>query len=82
MPETSLKLTDKILGELSKNYNKPYSLEELVKALFPLCDYKSRDLTEVRAAEAAVLDALLILDDFDLIFLDPLTDESSIKFKM
>lgn len=82
MPETSLELIDKILEKLSKNCNKTHSLEELVEAVFPLCDYKNTSLTEIRAVEAAVLDALIILADSNLIFLNLVTDESSIKLKM
>lgn len=82
MRDISLKLNKKILSTLIQNYDKSFTLEELTKIISPLFDLMNIDngsLFVERENQATVLDALIFLADNDLIFLNPLTDESSIK---
>lgn len=82
MPDISLKLNKKILCTLVQNYDKSFTLEELTKIISPLFDLMNIDngnLSVERENQATVLDALIFLADNGLIFLNPITDESSIK---
>lgn len=84
MPDISLKLNNKIFCTLAQNYNKSFTLEELTKIVsshFDLANSYSEDLSLEREKQAKVLDALIFLADNGLIFLNPLTDESSIKIR-
>ncbi|MWB93052.1 hypothetical protein GON26_01645 [Flavobacterium sp. GA093] len=82
MPDISLKLNNKILCTLTQNYDKSFTLEELTKTVLPhfeRMNINNENLSLEREKQANVLDALIFLADNGLIFLNPLTDESSIK---
>lgn len=82
MPDISLKLNNKIFCTLAQNYNKSFTLEELTKTILPhfdMMNINNENLCLEREKQAKVLDALIFLADNGLIFLNPLTDESSIK---
>lgn len=76
MPQTLIEVSDKILYCLTQNYNKSYALEELTRIIFP---FSNSNLSVERENQTKVMDALIYLADNDLIILNSLTDESSIK---
>lgn len=82
MPHTSLQLNTKIFRSLAQNYNKSFTLEELTKMVnlnSNFMDSNNEPVALERENQAKVLEALLFLADHGLIFLNPLTDQSSIK---
>ena len=82
MPHTSLQLNIKIFRSLAQNYNKSFTLEELTKMVnlnSNFMDSNNEPVALERENQAKVLEALLFLADHGLIFLNPLTDQSSIK---
>ncbi|MFH6957316.1 hypothetical protein ACHRV1_07915 [Flavobacterium aquidurense] len=82
MPDILLELNKKVFCILIQNYNKSFTLEELTKIVSPYFDLMNNDnenLFVERENQANVLDALIFLADNGLIFLNPHTDESSIK---
>jgi len=82
MPEHSNNLMGLILKKLAENLDKSFTLEELTKSVIPedRTTFKEADrMSFDRAMQARVLDALLFLEDNNLIILDSLTDESSIR---
>lgn len=85
MPDLSLELNKKVFCILIQNYNKSFTLEELTKIVNPYFDLMNTDnenLSVERENQAKVLDALIFLADNGLIFLNPHTDESSLKISL
>ncbi|MBP1223020.1 hypothetical protein [Flavobacterium sp. 1355] len=76
-----LGLHEKIICILAENYNKIYSLEKLTNMVFPLSELTHAEsyIAAERENQAMVLDALLFLFENGQIFLDPITDESSMR---
>jgi L-lactate utilization protein LutC len=75
-------LIEKILGVLTQDRNRTYTLEELTKIVCPVYTehYSLKEnISAQREMEATVLDALIMLEDEGFIILNSDTDESSNK---
>jgi hypothetical protein len=69
-------LSNEILKILSQNHTKTYTLEELTANVFG-----SSSTSQERENQARILEALILLENEELIFLNSFTDESQINIK-
>jgi len=82
MFKPSADLIERILDELSRNFTRVFSLEEITNAVFSpeeCLGFSDYNPAEERNRQAEVLDALLFLSDRNLIVLDGATDKSRIN---
>lgn len=82
--ETSQILLMEILQILSRRYGTNYTLEELTCLLFPVLNVapEFRNFPSIELEnQARVLEGLIVLNDQGFIFLDAMTDKSSITVK-
>ena len=81
--DTSLLFLTKILHTLAGRYGMCYTLEELTSILNPvlLVSSLADKISTEKENQAKVLEALILLNDDGLIFLNSDTDKSSITIK-